>query len=90
MSEDVLDGFDNYIGSVMVNRTAGLVAVSSPQGGQWAAFETLTGKLAYQEKIAGVCGLASEQTLFARSTEGGLFEAEHSSLAWDNHITRLA
>ena len=73
----------------MVNRAAGLVAVSSPQGGQWAAFETGTGKLAYREKIAGVCGLASESKLFARSTENGLFENEHSALAWDNHITRL-
>ena len=53
---DVLDGFANYIGTVDVNRQTDLVAISSPQGGQWAAFDTRTGKLAYQEKIAGVCG----------------------------------
>jgi len=89
MPEDVLTGFDNYIGSVMVNRTAGLVAVSSPQGGQWAAFETRTGKLAYREQLGGVCGLASESRLFARSTESGWFDKQKSNLAWDNHITRL-
>lgn len=89
ISEDVLEGFDNYIGSVMVNRQAGLVAVSSPHGGQWAAFETKTGKLAYREQIAGVCGLAGERQLFARSTESGWFDHEKSALAWDNHITRL-
>lgn len=89
MPENVLEGFDNYIGSVMVNRAAGLVAVSSPQGGQWAAFDVETGRLAHQEKIAGVCGLAEEKQLFARSTERGWFDQQKSSLAWDNHITRL-
>jgi hypothetical protein len=89
MPEMVLQGFDNYIGSVSVNRQAGLVAVSSPKGGQWAAFDVKTGRLAHQEKVAGVCGLAAEQALFARSTESGWFETRKSSLAWDNHITRL-
>jgi hypothetical protein len=90
MPEDVLDGFDNYIGSVTVNRDTGLVAVSSPKGGQWAAFDTKTGQLAHSERIAGVCGLASEKTLFARSTENGWFDTTKSALAWDNHITKLA
>lgn len=89
MPENVLEGFDNYIGSVTVNRSAGLVAVSSPKGGQWAAFDVETGKLAYEEKIAGVCGLATEKQLFSRSTESGWFDKQKSSLAWDNHITRL-
>jgi hypothetical protein len=87
--EPVLKGFDNYVGSVTVNRDAGLIAISSPQGGQWAAFYTDTGKLAYEEKIAGVCGLAREEKLFVRSTENGEFGTAKSELAWDNHITRL-
>ncbi|MDB5524138.1 MAG: hypothetical protein JWM58_1901 [Rhizobium sp.] len=86
---DVLDGFDNYIGTVDVNQQTDLVAISSPQGGQWAAFETRTGKLAYQEKIAGVCGLSPARKVFARSTEEGWFDREKSDVAWDNHITRL-
>lgn len=90
MPPDVLDGFGNYIGSVEVNRQADLVAVSSPEGGQWAAFDTKTGKLAYQEKIAGVCGLSRDKRLFVRSTAKGWFDREKSDLAWDNHITRLA
>jgi len=89
MPENALLGFDNYIGSVSVNRAAGLVAVSSPKGGQWAAFDVETGKLAFRERISGVCGLAPESTRFARSTEGGWFDTQKSSLAWDNHITRL-
>ncbi len=90
MPADVLDGFANYIGTVDVNRETDLVAISSPQGGQWAAFDTRTGKLAYQEKIAGVCGLAREKKLFARSTENGWFGLEKSDVAWDNHIARVA
>ncbi|MDH6265264.1 hypothetical protein M2360_000645 [Rhizobium sp. SG_E_25_P2] len=90
MPEDVLRGFDNYIGSVMVNRDAGLVAVSSPKGGQWAAFDVKSHGLVREEKIGGVCGLAAEQATFIRSTETGWFEAQKTDLAWDNHITRLA
>jgi hypothetical protein len=90
MPEPLLAGFDNYVGSVAVNRDAGLVAISSPKGGQWAAFDVETGKLAYEEKIPGVCGLAVEQPGFLRSTENGEFGAARSELAWDNHIARLA
>lgn len=90
MPEPLLAGFDNYVGSVAVNRGAGLVAISSPKGGRWAAFDTETGKLAYEETIAGVCGLAVEQPIFLRSTEHGEFGAAKSETAWDNHITRLA
>ena len=89
MPEELLQGFDNYIGSVSVNRAAGLVAVSSPKGGQWAAFNVETGMLAQSEKIAGVCGLGPVQSLFTRSTENGWFGEQKSSLAWDNHMTRL-
>ena len=88
--EDVLGGFDNYIGSVMVNRDSGLVAVSSPEGGQWAAFDTRTGTVARVERIDHVCGLAQDNATFIRSTETGLFGSSRSAVAWDNHITRLA
>jgi hypothetical protein len=89
MPEPLLAGFDNYVGSVAVNRQAGLVAISSPKGGQWAAFDVETGKLAYEERIPGVCGLAVEPPGFLRSTEHGEFGAATSAIAWDNHITRL-
>lgn len=89
MPEDVLDGFANYVGTVDVNRQTDLVAISSPQGGQWAAFDTRTGRLAYQEKIPGVCGLAPDAKLFVRSTEEGWFGQQKSDVAWDNHIARL-
>ncbi|MCB1447888.1 MAG: DUF1513 domain-containing protein [Rhizobiaceae bacterium] len=89
MPGPLLEGFDNYVGSVAVNREAGLVAISSPKGGRWAAFEVETGRLAYGEEIAGVCGLAPQRERFIRSTENGDFAATTSPLAWDNHIIRL-
>jgi hypothetical protein len=89
MPEPLLAGFDNYVGSVAVDRKAGLVAVSSPKGGQWAAFDVTTGKLTHQEKIAGVCGLVASTPSFIRSTENGDFGSVRTALAWDNHITRL-
>lgn len=90
MPEPLLAGFDNYVGSVAVNREAGLVAVSSPKGGRWAAFDVETGELAFEERITGVCGLAREASCFIRSTENGSFGSATSATAWDNHITRLA
>ena len=89
MPEPLLVGFDNYVGSVAVNREAGLVAVSSPRGGQWAAFDVETGKLACEEKTPGVCGLAAQRPRFVHSTEQGEFGKARSEIAWDNHITRL-
>lgn len=89
MPEPLLEGFDNYIGSIAVNRDAGLVAVSSPKGGQWAAFDVETGKLAFEEQIAKVYGIAPRGDRFLRSTEGGLFGSVTSAVAWDNHITRV-
>lgn len=89
MPDDLLAGFDNYVGSVAANRASGLVAVSSPKGGQWAAFDTETGKLVHSEKIAGVCGLVDEQRLFVRSTEAGNFEDLKTDVAWDNHVIRV-
>ena len=89
MPGPLLEGFDNYVGSVAVNREAGLVAISSPKGGRWAAFEVETGRLAYGEEIAGVCGLAPQRERFIRSTENGDFAATTRTLAWDNHIIRL-
>jgi uncharacterized protein len=89
MPEPTLAGFDNYVGSVAVNRDAGLVAISSPKGGRWAAFDVETGRLVHDEQVAGVCGLVSEKADFIRSTENGEFRATKSNLAWDNHITRV-
>lgn len=89
MPEPTLAGFDNYVGSVAVNGAAGLVAISSPKGGRWAAFDVETGKLVHEEQIAGVCGLVPEKADFIRSTENGEFCTTKSELAWDNHITRV-
>lgn len=88
--QPVLEGFDNYVGSVTVNREARLVAISSPKGGRWAAFDVRTGRLVHEEKIAGVCGLARDDKRFVYSTHDGAFGSATSDLAWDNHITRLS
>lgn len=89
MPEPLLEGFDNYIGSIAVNRDVGLVAISSPKGGQWAAFDVETGKLAFEEQIAKVYGIAPTGDHFLRSTESGMFGSVTSAVAWDNHITRV-
>lgn len=89
MPPDLLDGFGNYLGTVDVNRQTDLVAISSPIGGQWAAFDTRTGALVFQEKIADVQGLARDGKLFARATSQGWFDSQKSDVAWDNHLTRL-
>lgn len=95
MPADVLSGFRNYIGSVAANRQAGTVAVSSPQGNQWAVFDAATGKVLRTERLVEVCGLAPARSDFVVSTGGGLFRApdgtvhEHAGHVWDNHVLRI-
>ncbi|MER2535092.1 MAG: DUF1513 domain-containing protein [Rhizobiaceae bacterium] len=95
MPDEVLSGFRNYIGSVAANRQAGTVAVSSPQGNQWAVIDAATGKVLGTERLVEVCGLAPAGPGFVATTGGGLVRApdgtlrENAAYVWDNHLLRI-
>jgi len=95
LRDDALLGLKNYVGSVAVNRAAGLVAISSPQGNRLLTVEAKSGLVVGERALREVCGVAPAAKDFVASTGLGAWtgpggEAEQPELAWDNHILRLA
>lgn len=95
MPEAALGKLRNYVGSVAVNREAGLVAVSSPQGNSLVFIEAHSGAVIRSTELTEVCGIAPEAAGFISST--GLGEVvtatgivqKEAEIVWDNHILRI-
>lgn len=81
-----LIGFKNYIGSVSINNNKGIVALSSPKGGQVLVLDSDNGNIIHSLMDAGICGLAPLQNKFIKSSENGHFGSVQHELNWDNHI----
>lgn len=79
-------GFKNYIGSVSINNNKGIVALSSPKGGQVLVLDSDNGNIIHSYMVAGICGLAPLQNKFIKSSENGRFGSVQHELNWDNHI----
>ncbi|MEO9458540.1 MAG: DUF1513 domain-containing protein [Lentilitoribacter sp.] len=79
-------GFKNYIGSVSINDNEGVVALSSPKGGQVLVLNSNDGNILHSYMDAGICGLAPLQNKFIKSSENGRFGSIQHQLNWDNHI----
>ncbi len=95
MPDETLLSLRNYVGSVSVNRAAGALAVSSPQGNAWLTLDTATGKIRDSRTLTEVCGLAPDRAGFLASTGLGAVvrpdgtETNLPDYAWDNHMLRL-
>lgn len=95
MAPDLLAGFRNYIGSVAANPAAGLVAVSSPQGNQFAVLDAASGKVVATKSLTEVCGLAPDSGGFLATTGTGALlrpdggENRAPDYVWDNHALRI-
>lgn len=95
MPRDVLGGFRNYIGSVAANRSAGTVAVSSPQGNSWVVIDAATGKVIAANSLTEVCGLAPDRDGFLATTGTGEIvkpdgaRHDEADFVWDNHMLRI-
>ncbi|MBO6919623.1 MAG: DUF1513 domain-containing protein [Rhizobiaceae bacterium] len=81
--------FKNYIGSVTINDKEGLVALSSPKGGQVLILDSQSGNVVKSHFTSGVCGLSPSQKSFIASSERGRFGNRNHDVNWDNHIGRL-
>ncbi|MEP2980197.1 MAG: DUF1513 domain-containing protein [Lentilitoribacter sp.] len=79
-------GFKNYIGSVSINDDEGVVALSSPKGGQVLVLNSVNGDIIQSHFDEGVCGLAPLQNKFVKSSENGRFGSIQHPYNWDNHI----
>ncbi len=95
MPDEVLSGFRNYVGSVSSNRSAGTIAVSSPQGNTLAVLDAATGKVLEARNLVEVCGVAPDHAGFLASTGAGLLvdaageQVSEPEFVWDNHLLRI-
>jgi hypothetical protein len=99
---NVLRAFDNYIGSMAVDASGGIVATSSPHGGLVAFWDAATGRQLGHQKIADGCGVAPLRSHHVLATSGRgaiadmtpagetlLVEPAQAKPAWDNHLRRI-
>lgn len=89
LSAKQMIGFKNYIGSVSVNNHEGVVALSSPKGGQVLMLNCENGNVIDSHFDAGICGLAPLQNKFIESSANGRFGSVQHQHNWDNHIGRI-
>jgi hypothetical protein len=80
----------NYVGAIAVNRAENLVGVTSPINGAAVTLDAGTGAVLKVEDIADAAGIASARDGFAVSSYDGDFLGQHSDVAWDQHIVRIA
>lgn len=96
MPDEIVGGFRNYIGSVAANRSAGTVAVSSPQGNSWAVIDAASGKVLSATGLTEVCGLAPDHGGFLATTGTGEIvrpdgkTRDEPDFVWDNHMLRIS
>lgn len=100
-SETVLNGLDNYVGSVAIDMSGEIVATSSPRGGIVAFWDAATGRSLGIAPLPDGCGVAplGPGMILATSGRGAIRrirpgeEVEimpaNDHLAWDNHVRRI-
>src|SRR5690606_8232463 len=99
---EVLRSFRNYIGSIAVDATGGVIATSSPVGGMVAYWDAGNGRLLGTTALADGCGVAADDAgqFLVTSGTGEMVTAGPASpairvlpasreLAWDNHLRRI-
>jgi hypothetical protein len=98
----VLHGLRNYLGSIAIDAARGLIATSSPVGGQVAFWSAMNGACVGNVALADGCGVALHDderflissgfgAIIAAGPRGGTRElaAANAELAWDNHLRRV-
>ena len=105
MPEDDLAAFENYVGSVALDRTGRIAAATSPVGNMVAFWEWESGRYLGRRRMSDVCGIAAADTegvFLATSGNAGvrLAPVDRTDLAplggtaldrwvWDNHLRLL-
>jgi len=90
LPEETTRRLANYVGAIAINRTEGLVGVTSPKGGASVTIDAKSGRVLREEVVPDAAGIAAAKTGFAVSTYDGGFLSTRSDVAWDQHIVRIA
>ncbi|MCA2406002.1 DUF1513 domain-containing protein [Rhizobium leguminosarum bv. viciae 248] len=79
----------NYVGAIAVNRSEGLVGITSPKGGASVTIDARTGRMLAETSVPDAAGIAPARSGFAVSSYDGDFLSTRSDVAWDQHIVRI-
>ncbi|WHO73244.1 DUF1513 domain-containing protein [Rhizobium sp. BT03] len=79
----------NYVGAIAVNRSEGIVGITSPKGGASVTIDARTGKVLAETSVPDAAGIAPAKSGFAVSSYDGDFLSTRSDVAWDQHIVRI-
>jgi hypothetical protein len=90
LPEETTRRLANYVGAIAINRTEGLVGVTSPKGGASVTIDAKSGRVLREEIVPDAAGIAAAKTGFAVSSYDGGFLSTRSDVAWDQHIVRIA
>ncbi|TAV76333.1 DUF1513 domain-containing protein [Rhizobium leguminosarum] len=89
LPEETTRRLANYVGAIAVNRSEGLVGITSPKGGASVTIDARTGKLLAETFLPDAAGIAPARSGFAVSSYEGDFLSTRSDVAWDQHIVRI-
>ncbi|SCB57831.1 hypothetical protein GA0061105_103288 [Rhizobium aethiopicum] len=89
LPEETTRRLANYVGAIAVNRSEGLVGVTSPKGGASVTIDARTGKVLAETAVPDAAGIAPAREGFAVSSYDGDFRSIRSEVAWDQHIVRI-
>ncbi|TAU91374.1 DUF1513 domain-containing protein [Rhizobium leguminosarum] len=89
LPEETTRRLANYVGAIAVNRSEGLVGITSPKGGASVTLDAKSGKVLAETSVPDAAGIAPARSGFAVSSYDGDFLSTRSEVAWDQHIVRI-
>jgi hypothetical protein len=89
LPEETTRRLANYVGAIAVNRSEGLVGITSPKGGASVTLDAKSGKVLAETVVPDAAGIAPARGGFAVSSYDGDFLSVRSNVAWDQHIVRF-
>ena len=89
LPEETTRWLANYVGAIAVNRSEGLVGITSPKGGASVTIDAKSGKVLAETVVPDAAGIAPARSGFAVSSYDGDFLSTRSDVAWDQHIVRI-
>ncbi|WP_296106865.1 DUF1513 domain-containing protein [uncultured Agrobacterium sp.] len=79
----------NYVGAIAVNRKAGVVGLTSPNGNAFVTLDERSGAVLSETTVREAAGVAASAKGTIASSYDGHFAGKVSDVAWDQHIVRI-
>ncbi|MDP9571327.1 UNVERIFIED_ORG: hypothetical protein J2W66_001812 [Agrobacterium larrymoorei] len=80
----------NYVGAIAVNREAGVVGLTSPNGNAFVTLDEKHGTVLTQTALREAAGVAASKSGVIASSYDGDFAGRMSAVSWDQHIARIS